>query len=55
MLAIRSLSSSEAIHGSYDPGTVEMLPVTPSGSRAARISTSRLVYSRRRGLCQSGR
>ena len=45
---------SSSIHGPYDSGLVEIVPSTPSGSSAPRISASRSVYATRSSERQSG-
>jgi hypothetical protein len=41
--AVQRSSSPSSSHGRYDSGLVEIVPSTPAGSSALRISASRSV------------
>ena len=52
--AVHACSPSSSTHAAYDSGLVEIVPSTPSGNSADRISARRSVYATRSSLRQSG-
>jgi hypothetical protein len=54
-LAITRSESGPFTLGLKQPGTVLMLPLTPSGNNSPKTRANTVVYRRRSGACQSGK